>query len=211
MDDDLADTVDTYEAVADEYRRRHADREAVAALVDRFLAAMDDPAAPASPDPDAPPAERPLVIDAGCGPGWETATFVERGCVALGIDPAGRFLRMTRQAAPTAAVARGDMRAFPVADGRVDGLWACASFLHVPRGDAPGTLAEFHRVLRPGAPVQLSVKHGEGTVEGDGYEGDRRRFTLWTPDGIRIRLEGAGFGVEDLEADGDWIAVTARK
>lgn len=39
--DDRSGTVETYERVADRYRERHADRDVVADLVERFLDALD--------------------------------------------------------------------------------------------------------------------------------------------------------------------------
>lgn len=193
------DTVATYQSVADEYRERHADRSAVADLVDRFLDAVEPPEGRATA----------RVADVGCGPGWESATFAERGHDAVGVDLTPAFLRTARERAGGAAFARMDMRRLGLAAAAFDGLWACASFLHVPRGDAPGTLAEFRRVLRPDGVLCLSVKRGEGTAEGDTYDGDARRFTLYPPDELRAMVEDAGFAVEWL-GDGSWVQVVAR-
>jgi SAM-dependent methyltransferase len=201
--DDLADTVDTYERVAEKYRERHADRSVVADLVDRFLEALAE----------AGHHRGARIVDAGCGPGWETATFEKRGHEPVGIDLAPAFLGATKENTG-GDLARMDMRELGIATDAVHGVWACASFLHVPREDAPGALAEFRRVLRSGGVLQLVVKCGEGTKAGDGYEDDEREFTLYRPAEIRELVGEAGFAVRRVEEDESeggqgWIAVTA--
>jgi SAM-dependent methyltransferase len=197
----LAATAATYDAVAEAYERRHRDRSVVADQVERFCEVVRAGG---------------RILDAGCGPGWETATFAELGFDPVAVDLTPSFCARTRERVPAAAVARADMRALPLAAGTVEGVWACASFLHVRQADAPGTLAEFARVLRPGGALALSVKRGEGTVVGDGYDGDRRRFTLYEPDDLRSLLSAAGFSLVELEADepdGDpdaWVTALAR-
>lgn len=192
-------TVDTYQSVADEYRERNADRTVVSDQVERFLAAVGS----ATGGSDA------RLVDVGCGPGWETATFAARGHDVLGIDLTPAFLRGARRNVPDAGFARMDMRSTGLDTGAFDGLWACASFLHVPREDAPGTLAEFHRIVRPGGVIHLSVKRGDGERKGEGYDGDERRFTLYQPDGLRELVADAGFAVGSVRAD-EWVELLAR-
>lgn len=192
MDDPIASTIDTYESVAERYCERHADRSDVQLLVDQFL--------------DAVAGTR--VLDVGCGPGWETETFVQRGYDPVGIDLTPAFLRMANDRTETGRFARMDMRQLGVVDGSIDGLWACASFLHIPRSDACATLAEFHRVLQSG-PLALAVKRGEGTAPGITYEDDARRFTLYTTDEITERLTEAGFTIEKTTTEGGWIQCIA--
>ncbi|WP_458185434.1 class I SAM-dependent methyltransferase [Haladaptatus sp. NG-WS-4] len=192
-------TISTYQSVADEYRERHADRSAIAELVERFLAAVED----------AVDDERARIVDVGCGPGWESATFSARGHDVVGIDLTPNFLHAARDHAASASFARMDMRQVGLESDSFDGLWACASFLHVPRTDAPATLSEFRRVLRPGGVVHLSVKRGDGEREGRSYDEDDRRFTLYQPDDLRSMAEDAGFEIESLHAD-EWVQLLAR-
>ena len=200
------DTIATYQSVADEYRERHDDRAVVADVVERFLDAVADAT-------DGDPGR---VADVGCGPGWESATFAERGHDVLGVDLTPAFLRAAREEAPAAAFARMDMRRPGIADDALDGLWACASFLHVPREDAPDTLAEFHRTLRPGGILALSVKRGDGERTGGTYDDDERRFTFYQPGQLRELVEAAGFTVASVDGDGSpsdadaWIWLVAR-
>ena len=188
--DGLAETIETYDRVADAYRKRHEDRDPVADQVDRFREAVDGP----------------VILDVGCGPGWESATFAERGYDVLGVDVTPGLLEIAVEEAPEADFVRMDMRSFGVADGAVDGIWACASFLHVPRSDAPDTLAEFRRVLRDGGVLWLSVKGGSGTRPGDTYEDDERQFTLYRAGELRELVSEAGLAVEAVSG-GDWVQV----
>jgi SAM-dependent methyltransferase len=46
-------------------------------------------------------------------------------------------------------------------DNIFDGIWACASLLHVPRMELPGVLQRIARALRPGGVFYASFKHGD--------------------------------------------------
>lgn len=195
MDDLVAATVDTYGSVAERYRARNADRCTIENFLDRFLALLDGT----------------RVLDVGCGPGWETASFAERGYDPIGVDLTPAFLRMAADIASGGTVARMDMRRLGFTDDSVDGLWACASFLHVPRSDARPTLAEFHRVLRSEGMLALAVKRGEGEQNGSVYEDDERRFTLYTVDDLHARLQNVGFTVVDMNVAAEaWIQFIAQ-
>lgn len=191
----------TYETVAKRYRKLNEDRSVVEELVSRFLAAVDE-----TTD------GRARVLDAGCGPGWESARFGATGHEAVGIDLARSFLEIAREEAPASSFAQMDMRRLGFPSGAFDGVWACASFLHVPREDAQATLAELRRVLRPDGPVHLSVKHGEGTREGGAYNDDHRTFVLYWPDELEDLLSSAGFTVKTVKIDdsGEWVRAEAR-
>ena len=198
-----ADTIATYQSVADEYRERHGDRSVVAELVEQFLDRL------AVGENEQTNAESARIADIGCGPGWESATFTDRGHEVVGVDLTPAFVRAARTEAPDAEVARMDMRSLGFTRDVFDGLWVCASFLHVPRADAAATLREFRRVLQPGGIVFLSVKAGDGEMEGDGFDKDRRRFTLYRGDELRELATDAGFEVESVSEE-DWVTLLGR-
>lgn len=193
-------TINTYERIADEYRDRHGDRSGVRELVDRFLSLLEERTDGRSG----------RVIDVGCGPGWESATLIENGYTVVSIDVVSQFLRATSGTAPAASVLQMDMRQLGIAGGAFDGLWACASFLHVPRGDAGSTLSEFHRVLRPGGVLHISVKRGEGETTGDSYPEDSRTFTLYGPEELNSLATESGFTVASVGVDDGWVQLFAR-
>jgi SAM-dependent methyltransferase len=196
--DDIADTIETYDRVADEYVDRHGDRDVVAGLVDEFCERVDGG----------------RVLDVGCGPGWETAEFASRGFDSVGVDLSPAFLARAAARDGPAGVVRADMRTLPVATDAVDGVWALASLLHLPRVDVDAALAEFARVCRPDGTLFVAVKHGTGDYEGDTYDGDARRFTLYEPAAIESRVADAGFDVDRVsvaEGGDGWVQVDATR
>jgi SAM-dependent methyltransferase len=53
-----------------------------------------------------------------------------------------------------------------------DGIWACASLLHVPPVELPDVMQRLHRALKPGGVLYASFKYGRGERDHHG-----RRFT----------------------------------
>lgn len=192
-------TIGTYQSSAEEYYENNADRSVIKELVSRFLTAVQN----------ATDKRSARIVDVGCGPGWESSTFAAHGHNAVGIDLTPAFVQAARQEIPAASFARMDMRHLSFAADSFDGLWACASFLHIPRDDALATLAGFYRVLRSGGIAHISVKRGDGVMRGNTYNEDQRRFTLYQPDELRAKAAEVGFTVTSADAgahnDDDWL------
>jgi SAM-dependent methyltransferase len=91
------------------------------------------------------------VLDLGCGPGLTLGCLVGEGLSALGLDASEAF---SAQAAARGPVLRGRAQAIPLRDGCLDGVF-CECVLSAT-GDAPASLAEVARVLRPGGLLALS-------------------------------------------------------
>jgi hypothetical protein len=65
-----------------------------------------------------------------------------------------------------------------------DGIWACASLLHVAMRELHEVLVRLGRALRRGGVLYVSFKHGRGEREHDG-----RRFTDLDEPRLRVLLE----------------------
>jgi len=147
--------------------------------------------------------------DLGCGAG-KHLPFLGTPVVAL--DGAFAMVRLARDADPAAWPMQADLVDLPLRRGALAAAWARASYLHVPKVDLPRALADLHRVLTVGAPVDLTMRFGthEGEVEDDEFPG--RFFAEWEPEPLRAVLLGAGFSVEVCEHDGgEWIQVNATR
>jgi hypothetical protein len=81
-----------------------------------------------------------------------------------------------------------------------DGIWTCATLLHVPRAKLDETFRRFVRALKPGGAWYLSLKHGTG----DRTVG-ARTFTDITEKELQDRLAAVSLRVADL-----WVTDDVR-
>lgn len=97
----------------------------------------------------------------------------------IGIDLAPRMLAVTRRRVPDACLARADARALPFASDTFDLLWASYLLDLIPTAELTPLLAEFRRVLKPGARLVLV------NLSKDGLGDDRltwwERLYQWMP------------------------------
>jgi SAM-dependent methyltransferase len=84
---------------------------------------------------------------------------------------------------------------------RFDGIWACASLLHVPLAELPDALQRLARALRPGGLLYASFKYGRGERERGG-----RRFTDLDEAALSERLQW----VPELATIEIWVTADRR-
>jgi SAM-dependent methyltransferase len=105
-----------------------------------------------------PPGGR--ILDAGCGSGRDAKAFKDRGHEVDAFDASAELARLASEhLGQTVAV-----HTFLELDAHAvyDGVWACASLLHVPLADQPAAWARLWQALRPGGVVYASYKLGQG-------------------------------------------------
>src|SRR3954466_12866731 len=150
-DDELeriaAQTLDHYERSAEAFwegTRDHDVRQNVAALL-RHLE---------GPGPFS-------ILDLGCGPGRDLATFRGLGHEAIGLDGAARFVEMARVHSGC-EVWQQNLLALDLPAARFDGIFANAVLQHVPESELARVLAELRAALRPGGVLFSSIPRGQG-------------------------------------------------
>ena len=114
----------------------------------------------------APPFE---LLDLGCGPGRDLATFAALGHRATGLDGAPRPAAIAR-AHSGCDVIEQDLLALDLPAGRFDGVFANAVLFHVPVQELPCVLGQLHTTLKPGGVLFSSNPRGNGQ---EGWSGDR--------------------------------------
>src|SRR5579859_643185 len=75
------------------------------------------------------------ILDAGCGSGRDSKAFLERGYKVTAIDATQSFVDMA-SAYTGLPVQKMTFQAMSF-NNAFDGIWACASLLHVPLNDLP--------------------------------------------------------------------------
>ena len=144
---------------------------------------------PASPDPS------PHLLDLGCGPGRDALAFRQAGYSVEALDPSPAMAALARA---HAGVPVREFRAQDLEDTRAyDGIWACASLLHVPWDELPDVFGRLERALRPEGVLYASFKLGDGEWTAD----DGRCFTDMTEARLLDRVE-AGSGLQVIEIRG---------
>ncbi|MCX5087500.1 class I SAM-dependent methyltransferase [Streptomyces sp. NBC_00365] len=189
-DDWLADTRTSYDTVAvsyaDQMRNALAERPylrgALALFADKVRAAGGGP-----------------VVDVGCGPGKVTAHLHGLGVDAFGIDLSPGMIDVARRDHPGLRFEVGSMTDLDLPAVSVTGLLAWWSLIHIPDHEVPTVLGHFHRVLRPGGPLQLGFHVGDQSrLKTEGYGGHPMKVHVHRrkPDQVATWLRDAGFEIE---------------
>ncbi|PID39636.1 MAG: SAM-dependent methyltransferase [Proteobacteria bacterium] len=154
------------------------------------------------------------ILDAGCGSGRDTLYFSKRGYAVTAFDSSQALVKLaaklTGKEIMTLAFQDLDI------EDRFDGVWACASLIHVPMADMQDVLARISRSMKVGGVLYASFTHGTGEHIRDGrsvIDLDEKGFD----DLIKPHAELAvirSWKTEDLLPDRQkekWLNVLVRK
>lgn len=155
-----------------------------------------------------------LILDAGCGSGRDSRIFMEKGYQVCAVDASEEMCRVAaKQIGRPAECMRFEEMTWRE---RFDGIWACASLLHVSRSELPLVLRNFHRALKIGGVMYASFKYGGGEEERLGrFFNDYRLGELedvFLREGLFALVES--FETEDARPDykeKPWVNIIVRK
>src|SRR5262249_25094606 len=117
-----------------------------------------------------------------CGSGRDTKAFLQLGFKVESIDASPKLARLaTKLSGQDCRV-----RAFQDMDFRekFDGVWACASLLHVSKCEMHDVMSRFAKSLKSGGVFYISLKRGDG----EGVSEDGRFFNYYTAESFRTLL-----------------------
>ena len=123
------------------------------------------------------------ILDAGCGSGRDTKAFSERDYCVTAIDASPEIARLARTftSQPCGVLRFQDMEFRE----EFDGIWACASLLHIRKDEMPEVMPRLIQALKPAGILYLSLKEGEGERIAD----DGRFFRNYSMGSFRDLLE----------------------
>ena len=154
------------------------------------------------------------VLEIGSGGGRDALALEERSVRVRRTDVSTGFVERLREQGHAADVLD------PLSDdlgGPYDGVWACASLLHVARTDLPTVLRRLAAATRDDGVLVMSVKEGDGEEWSvHGHVRAPRRFVYWRAEPLRSVAEGAGWRVlEQLSRIGyngqSWLTIRASR
>lgn len=153
------------------------------------------------------------ILDLGCGSGRDSRYFTQRGYDVVAVDPSPAMCKHTKSIVdiPVFQIKAEEMNFC----NEFDGVWACASLLHVPRDKQKQVMALIGRSLKSKGICYCSWKYGDEERIDNG-----RHFTDYTEQSLSNLLNNMGiFKVincwitDDVRINKDqkWINVIIRK
>lgn len=153
------------------------------------------------------------ILDAGCGSGRDSKAFIKKGFSVVAFDASREMCkRASELLGQEVWQMRFDEMSF---EDEFDGVWACASLLHVNDKDLPEIIKKIHKSLKVNGLFYASFKYGEGK-----RERGERSFIDFTEESIKPILVMSRFDVIETGITSDirpgrenekWTNVIARK
>ena len=99
------------------------------------------------------------ILDFGCGSGRDSKAFLNAGYQVTALDGSEELCRIASEfiGQPVLCSTFQDY----VPDGEFDGIWACASLLHLPSEDLVAVMSRLAGSLRLGGCFYVSFKYGD--------------------------------------------------
>jgi len=154
------------------------------------------------------------ILDAGCGSGRDSLALARLGFEVTPIEASPKLAALAKAHTKLPV----EVMTFDQIGWRetFDGVWACASLLHVPRGELPSAVTRLRDALVPGGVLWMSFKYGVQERFANG-----RHFTDLDEAGAEALLaEVGGLSAISLTVTGDarpdranerWLSVLCRK
>ncbi|MBY5923386.1 class I SAM-dependent methyltransferase [Ferrimonas balearica] len=153
------------------------------------------------------------ILDAGCGSGRDSKAFVDMGYDVTAIDASAE---MVRRATTHAGIKVHQLRFDEIPwTETFDGIWSCASLLHVKRRELPKTLETIANALKPNGSWYASFKYGNSEREKEGRhftDLDEAQFAELIDDLPGIEIAKVWITVDKRpDRDERWLNVMLRK
>lgn len=153
-----------------------------------------------------------LILDAGCGSGRDSLAFLQAGYQVHAFDASSALVGLAREHTGIHVSCHTFADVHEVE--QFDGIWACASLVHLDEPGLQEALRNLARALKKGGCFFLSMKKGEGFRRA----GDGRVFYDFTLPRLLERPELQGltpvWSQESLSTLGNadvWLSVILRK
>ena len=139
------------------------------------------------------------ILDFGCGAGRDTKYFLSRGYQIDAIDGSEQLCRIASKY--TGIKVRQMLFQELDEKEKYDGIWACASILHLPKKQLREVLKNMYAALKSKGWIYTSFKYGE-------FEGERngRYFTDFTTDTFKDFIHD----MHGLKIEEHWITEDVR-
>ena len=140
-----------------------------------------------------------VILDFGCGSGRDTKAFLDRGYHVTAVDGSQELCAIASAytGIPVRQMLFQELDEYET----YDGIWACASILHVQTIELPDVFKRMITALKPGGFVYTSFKYGT-------FEGERNG--RWFCDFTEETFEEFLRQFPELSINDQWISADVR-
>lgn len=154
------------------------------------------------------------VLDLGCGSGRDTKYFISQGYFVEAVDGSKQLCQLASKL--TGIEVKHMVFQDMEYKNAFEGVWACASLLHVPKGELRQIFLKIADALRQNGILYASFKYGN-------FEGERngRCFTDMNQEGLKSLIEDIPeLEIKEIHLSGDvrqgrdkeqWLNVILQK
>ena len=157
------------------------------------------------------------VLDAGAGSGRDSLYLKEEGLTVSAIDISPEIAKEAKKKTKV-NVKEMNLMKLEFKDKSFDGIWCCASFIHIPKKETEKALKELNRVLKQQGVLYLGLREGtsEGLEPSINLGREEVLISSYTQNEIEelIRNNGLEIITTYIEQDNEgvsWINLFARK
>ncbi len=104
------------------------------------------------------------ILDLGCGSGRDSKAFIEQGFRVVAVDGSEELCKLAEEYIQQPVICSDFLDYKP--EETFDGIWACASLLHLTEAECQIVVDRLSKNLKPGGCFYMSFKMGE-------FEGER--------------------------------------
>lgn len=123
------------------------------------------------------------ILDAGCGSARDAMYFKQQGFTVSAFDASPALAKLASNYLQQAV----EVKTFQQLNctNKYDGIWCCASLLHVPKNELPEVFLKLQNALKPNGVLYVSFKYGMQERVHNG-----REFTDLNEDGLTALIAG---------------------
>ncbi len=153
------------------------------------------------------------ILDLGFGSGRDSLYFQKLGYDVYALDPIKEFCDNAKKIGIN-NVCQSTVQDMNFEENKFDGIWACASLLHVSEDELNEVFKKCSKILKPNGAFYASFKYGDFRGERNG-----RYFTDLTETSIVKYLENTGLKIVETvltddvrpERNDRWLNVILKK
>ncbi len=136
------------------------------------------------------------VLDAGCGPGIPISEYLDKaGFEVIGIDISKNMLSIARENVPGATFKQMNMVSLDFPPESFDGAISCYAIIHNPMETHADIFASFHKILKTGGILLVSVASWEWEEFAD-YLGVDMFWSHHSPSMSESIIKESGFDIK---------------